>query len=288
MAEADANIEPAVALDADAVSTPRISRRRWRGLRGLILPVLLLAIWESLSRFGVVPVNLLPAPSLVLWTLWNLAAAGHLAVHIGITLERVALGFLAGAAAATLLGALTGYSARWREVLDPTLQSLRAIPSIAWVPLFVLWLGIFEASKIALIALGAFFPVYLELMSGIEHVDRKLVEVGRMYGMSGATLVRRVLLPATLPYYLVGLRGGLGLGWMFVIAAELMGASSGLGYLLVEGQETSRPAVIIASILLFAIFGKLTDLALERLGRRFLGWQDSFRAAQERQADAPR
>jgi sulfonate transport system permease protein len=129
---------------------------------------------------------------------------------------------------------------------------------------------------VTLIAVGVFFPVYLNLMTGIADVDRRLVEVGRIYRFSSLTLVRRILVPATLPAYITGLRSGLGLGWMFVVAAEMMGASEGLGFLLIDGQQTGRPAVIIASILLFAILGKLTDLALERLGRRALAWQDSF------------
>ena len=135
------------------------------------------------------------------------------------------------------------------------------MPSIAWVPLFILWLGIFEASKIALIAVGVFFPVYLNLMSGIQQVDRKLVEVGRIYGYTGFALVWRVLLPATLPFYVTGLRSGLGLGWMFVLAAEFMGASEGLGYLLIDGEQTGRPQIIIGSIMLFAVLGKSCDLA---------------------------
>ena len=179
-----------------------------------------------------------------------------------------------GRSVATALGALTGYSRLWRRLLDPMLQALRSIPSIAWVPLFILWLGIFEASKVTLIAVGAFFPVYLNLMTGITQVDRKLIEVGRAYGYRGVALVRRVLLPATLPAYVTGLRGGLGLGWMFVVAAEFMGASEGLGFLLIDGQMTGRPAVIIGSIILFAVLGKLTDLALASLGQRFLSWQD--------------
>src|SRR5690606_33622939 len=149
-----------------------------------------------------------------------------------------------------------------RELLDPLLQSLRSIPSIAWVPLFILWLGIYEASKITLIAVGVFFPVYLNLMSGIQGVDRKLVEVGRVYNFTGWRLVRKVLLPATLPSYVVGLRGGLGFGWMFVVAAEYMGASEGVGYLLLDGQQTGRAAIIIAAIILFAILGKGTDAIL--------------------------
>ena len=256
------------------------------GAVGLVLPALLLGLWEALSRFGVAPPNLLPAPSAVLRALRDLWYTGELWGHIEITLLRVLLGFLLGTAVATMLGALTGYSALWRRLLDPLLQALRSIPSIAWVPLFVLWLGIFEASKVTLIALGAFFPVYLSTMVGIQQVDRKLVEVARVHGYSGAALVRRVLLPATLPAYIVGLRGGLGLAWMFVIAAEFLGASEGLGFLLIDGQQTGRPANIIASILLFAVFGKLSDVVLAAISRPFVAWQDSFQSAEEKKAHA--
>lgn len=265
----------------------RIGRLLARGgALGLVLPALLLVLWEALSRFGAVPPNLLPAPSAVLRALRDLWLSGELWEHIEITLVRVALGFLLGTAVATFLGALTGYSPFWRRVLDPCLQALRSIPSMAWIPLFVLWLGIFEASKVTLIAVGAFFPVYLNTMAGIQQVDRKLVEVARIHGYCGAALVRRVLLPATLPAYVTGLRGGLGLAWMFVVAAEFMGASEGLGFLLIDGQQTGRPANIIAAILLFALFGKLSDLALAVLSRRFVSWQDSFQRAEEKKANA--
>ena len=147
--------------------------------------------------------------------------------HAAATLSRVAAGFGLGVVAGTLLGAIAGYSALARRLLDPTLQALRAIPSIAWVPLFILWLGIFEASKIALIAVGVFFPVYLGVMGAIMSVDRKIVEVGRAFRLSGPAMIRRILLPAVLPAYVVSLRAGLGLGWMFVVAAEFMGASEG-------------------------------------------------------------
>ncbi len=256
------------------------------GLLGFVFPVLLLLVWESLSRFGIVRASLLPPPSAVALTLRDLARSGELLGHIEVTLMRVAFGFAGGTLAATVLGALTGYSDLWRRLLDPLLQAIRSIPSIAWVPLFVLWLGIFEASKDTLIAVGVFFPVYLNLMAGIQQVDRKLVEVARVHGYRGVALVRYVLLPATLPTYITGLRGGLGLGWMFVIAAELMGASEGLGFLLIDGQQTGRPAIIIASILLFGCFGKLSDMALARIGQRFTGWQDSFKAAKEKEANA--
>ncbi len=256
------------------------------GLIGLVVPALVLALWEAVSRMGLVRPNLLPPPSAVAITLEKLAASGELLGHVEITLLRVLLGFALGTAAATVLGALTGYSPTWRRLLDPTIQGLRSIPSIAWVPLFILWLGIFEASKVTLIAIGVFFPVYLNLVAGIQQVDRKLVEVARVHGYGGVALVRRVLLPATLPSYVTGLRGGLGLGWMFVVAAEVMGASEGLGFLMMDGEMMGRPATIIAALLLFAVLGKGTDLLLALLGRRLTYWQDSFASEQEGKRDA--
>lgn len=261
-------------------------KRGLGGGLGLLLPLILLLAWEAIARAGLVRANLLPPPAAVAATLWGLAASGELAEHVAITLLRVLLGFAVGTAAATVLGALAGYSEAWRRLLDPTIQGLRNIPSIAWVPLFILWLGIFEASKITLIAIGVFFPVYLNLMAGIRQTDRKLVEVARVHGYRGLALVRRVLLPATCPAYVTGLRGGLGLGWMFVVAAEMMGASEGLGFLMVDGQQTGRPAAIVASLLLFAVLGKATDVVLSLVGRRATRWQDGFAAAQERETHA--
>ena len=244
---------------------------------GLILPVGLALGWEVLAALGIVSTRLLPPPSQILKTLGDLASRGVLLDHILVTLWRVWWGFLLGAAAGTALGAATGVWPLARRLLDPTIQALRSIPSIAWVPLFILWFGIFETPKVLLIAVGVFFPVYLTLAGAIASVDRKLVEVGRIYRFGTWDLVRRILLPAALPTYITGLRGGLGLGWMFVVAAEFMGASKGLGYLLVDGQMTGRPATILAAILLFAVLGKLTDMALASLGARLVRWQDGFR-----------
>lgn len=270
------------AAPTGAAAAAAVGRRGRRGLaalagaKGLIVPALLLAGWAALSWAGVFAPNLVPAPEAVLAEISALWASGELTSHIGVTLTRVLFGFLAGTLAATLLGAVTGYSRTARELLDPTLQALKAVPSLAWVPLFILWFGIFEASKVTLIAVGVFFPIYLNLVEGIQGVDRKLVEVAKLNRFSRLDLVRRVLLPATLPAYVVGLRAGLALGWMFVIAAELMGASEGLGYLMIDGQMTGRPAVIVASLILFAIAGKLTDAVLAGATRPFLAWQDGF------------
>jgi sulfonate transport system permease protein len=172
------------------------------------------------------------------------------------------------------VGALAGYFGLLYRLIDPALQGLRAVPSIAWVPLFILWFGIFEASKIILIAVGVFFPVYLGVMGAVLSVDRKIVEVGRAFRLSGFAMIRRILLPAVLPAYVLSLRAGLGLGWMFVLAAEFLGASSGLGFLLIDGQQLGKPAQIVAAILAFAILGKLSDWLIVLASAPFLRWED--------------
>jgi sulfonate transport system permease protein len=232
--------------------------------------------WEIGAMGGLISTRLIPAPTEIARTLAALASDGDLLGHSLATTFRVLFGFVLGATVATVLGAATGVSERFCAMFDPTLQALRNIPSIAWTPLFILWFGIFETSKVLMIALGVFFPVYLTFSGAIASVDRRLVEVGRIYGLGTTTLIRRILLPASLPTYLIGLRNGLGLGWMFVVAAEFLGASQGLGYLLVDGQQTGRPAVIISSIVMFALLGKVTDRLLAWAGARFTGWEDGF------------
>lgn len=269
-------IETTPAANASAGPSSRAARARLR-LAGLLVPVLLAVLWEVLVRAGIANGRLMPPPSVVGATLWQLAVSGELATHAAATLWRVLAGFGLGAAAGTLLGALTGALPIARGLLDPTLQALRSIPSIAWVPLFILWFGIFEASKIALIAVGVFFPVYLGVAAAILAIDRKIVEVGRVFRLGRAAMVRRVLLPAILPDWFTALRGGLGLGFMFVVAAEIMGASEGLGYLLVDGQQLGRPDTIIAAIIAFAVLGKLADGLLLAITRPFLAWQDTAR-----------
>ncbi len=216
----------------------------------------------------------MPPPSVIYRTFVELAAAGELQRHVLVTTQRVAFGFVIGVVTGTLVGAIAGYSALTRRLLDPTMQALRSIPSLAWVPLFVLWFGIFEGSKITLIAVGVFFPVYLGVMGAIMSVDRKLVEVGRVFRLSPAAMVRRILLPAVLPQYIIALRSGLGLGWMFVVAAELLGASEGLGYLLIDGQQLGKPAQIVAAIVAFAIIGKISDWFIVLASAPFLRWED--------------
>ncbi|HEX2215990.1 MAG TPA: ABC transporter permease [Xanthobacteraceae bacterium] len=263
--------------EIERTAGPRTNRGWTRFARpalGLLLPVGAALIWEAVVALGWSDGRLVPPPSVIFQTLWELAKTGELWRHTIATGLRVAAGFGLGVAAGTLVGAITGYSSLSRRLLDPSLQALRAIPSLAWVPLFILWLGIFEESKVTLIAVGVFFPVYLGVMAAIHSVDRKLVEVGRVFRLSDAAMVRRILLPAVLPSYVVALRSGLGLGWMFVVAAELLGASEGLGYLLVDGQQLGKPAQIVAAIVVFAIIGKTTDWLIAIAAAPFLRWED--------------
>ena len=265
---------------APATDAARAQASRWSRLTrpalGLLLPVACALAWEFIVWRGWSNGRLVPPPSKIFETILALARSGELWLHINATMTRVLLGFGFGVIAGTLLGAISGYWALARRLLDPTVQALRAIPSLAWVPLFILWLGIFETSKIALIAVGVFFPVYLGVMGAILSVDRKIVEVGRTFRLSGPAMIRRILLPAVLPAYVVALRVGLGLGWMFVVAAELIGASEGLGYLLLDGQQLGKPAQILAAIVIFAILGKATDWLIEIGFAPLLRWQDAF------------
>lgn len=267
---------PAEARTSAAPAGRRLGRgMSARLLLGVVLPLGLALVWEAVVASGFTSGRLMPRPSRVIAELVRLASTGALWEHSLITLSRVLGGFACGAVAGIALGVLTGTSRLLRDLLDPSFQALRSIPSIAWVPLFILWLGIFEASKVTLIAVGVFFPVYLGVSSALMSVDRRTAEVGRIFRLSRLATVRRILLPSILPATVVALRTGLGLGWMFVVAAEFMGASSGLGYLLVDGQQLGKPTQILAAILTFAVLGKATDAILASLAAPFLRWQDS-------------
>ena len=255
-------------------TTPERTRSPVRRWLGLIPPLLVLLLGELAVRQGWVSRNLLPAPSDVLRTLLELASQG-LATHVLASTMRVAAGFALGATLALITGAAVGLSRQTEALLDPSFQALRASPSLAWVPLLLLWLGIDEASKIVLIAIGAFFPVYMGVSSGFRDIDRKLMEVGHMYGLGPLALVRRVMFPAALPPVFTGLRNGLSLAWMFMVAAELIAATKGLGYLLTDGRETSRADIVLAAIVLLALVGKLSDSAMQHIEQRLLRWRDT-------------
>ena len=269
------------ALPASAQTTlpdkgqPTLWLRYRTPLKGLVVPAVIIVLLEIIVRIGWLPAYQMPAPSEIVLTLRDLAD-GALWKHISASLLRVLSGFLIGASLALVFAAWVGLSREAEAYLEPTFAGLRSIPSLAWVPLLLLWLGIGETSKIVLIAIGAFFPVYLNGVAAIRGIDRKLVEVGQMYGLSRYRLTRRILLPAALPGLFTGLRSGMSLSWMFLVAAELIAATKGLGYLLSDGRETSRPDIVLAAIIVLATLGKLSDGLLASLEKRFLAWRDTF------------
>ncbi len=254
-------------------ASPRLLRLPRRAL-ALLLPAILLILWETLSRFGVITPHLLPPPSALAETAYTLAIDGSLFTHIGVSSARVAAGFVIGASFGLLVGTLVALNRTSESLLDPSLQALRAVPSLAWVPLLLLWLGIDLAPKLTLIAIGTFFPMYLATVSSLRNVDRKLVEVGVQLGFSRVSLLQQIYFPASLPGIMTGLRSSLGLGWMFLVAAELIAATSGLGYLLTDGRETGRADLVLVAIIALALLGKASDALLVALERRVLRWRD--------------
>lgn len=259
-----------------AAPAPRRASPAWRrGAKGWLLPCLIVIVLEIVVRVGWIPAYQMPAPSDIALTLVELAQ-GALGKHVLASVGRVLAGFVIGASLALVFAAWVGLSREAEAYLEPTFAGLRAIPSLAWVPLLLLWLGIDETSKIVLIAIGAFFPVYVNGVAAIRNIDRKLVEVGQMYGFNARRLTLRILLPAAMPGLFTGLRSGLSMAWMFLVAAELIAATKGLGYLLSDGRETSRPDIVLAAILALAVLGKLSDGVLAAVERRCVSWRDTF------------
>ena len=247
-----------------------------RTLRRLIVPAGLLLLWQVVTVLGVFDRSQLPGPVDVVQAGWELQTTNQLLGHLAASISRVLWGFAAGGVLAIILGLAVGLSRNVEELLAPTIQALRAIPSLAWVPLLILWMGVDEGPKITLVAIGAFFPIYTNLHAGIRQIDRKLVEVGYAYGLRGLDLIRQIMLPASLPALLTGLRIGMAQGWLFLVAAELIAASRGLGFLLIDSQNTGRADIIVLSIVLLALLGKLMDWLLALLERRLLRWTDTF------------
>lgn len=241
--------------------------------KALTIPVLLLLFSEYLVRAGWIESYLLPAPS-SLWQTFTDLANGDLWQHIWASSFRVFIGFLIGSFLALFFAVLVGLNKQAEAFLEPSFSAIKSIPSLAWIPLLLLWLGIDEASKITLIAIGAFFPVYTNTVAAIKGVDRKLIEVAQVYRLKYWQLVQQIILPAASPGILTGLRNGLSLSWMFMIAAELIAATQGIGYLLSDGRETSRPDIVILAIILLAILGKLTDRVMQSLETWLLRWRD--------------
>jgi sulfonate transport system permease protein len=241
----------------------RATRLPWRRIAGAaILPILILVGWQLSTTMGVFTAYQLPPPGAVASAAVELFDRGLLGQYVAISTQRVLTGFAIGASLGLLIGALTGLSGAWDTLLGSTLGAIRAVPSLAWVPLFVLWLKIGEESKITLIALGAFFPVFTTVSAALRHVDRQLVEAARAFGLHGIRLFTSVQLPAALPAVIAGLRLALAQSWMFLVAAELIASSMGLGFLLIDSQNNGRVDRILLAIVALGVLGKTTDAIL--------------------------
>lgn len=238
------------------------ARRGGRWTLGLVVPLALLGLWQLVTSAGVFSPVQLPPPVDVVLAGRELWQRGELLGHLHISTQRVLLGFGIGAAVGLLLGSLVGLSRLADTMVGPTIGALRAVPSLAWVPLLILWMQIGEDSKLTLIAIGAVFPVFTTVALALRHVDWQLVEAARAFGYSGVRLLRTVQLPAVVPAVFSGLRLALAQAWLFLVAAELIASSKGLGFLLIDSQNNGRTDRLLLAIVLLAVLGKTSDALL--------------------------
>jgi sulfonate transport system permease protein len=246
---------------------------------GWLLPALIVLAWEFAARTGLISPNVMAAPSAVAEAFWRLLLSGELVRNIGVSTARALSGFVIGGSIGLIFGLANGLSGLSRNLTDTTLQMVRNIPHLALIPLVILWFGIDEEAKLFLVALGVFFPIYVNTLLGIQSVDPQLVEMGRVYGMSRTTLFFRVILPGALPAIFVGLRYALGIMWLTLIVAETIAASSGLGYMAMQAREFLLIDVVVLSILIYALLGKLADSFARLLERLTLQWHPAFQTA---------
>ena len=240
------------------------------------MPALVIAVWQVLSSIGFIPARILPAPSDVVLAGWKLVQSGELARNIWVSFWRASVGFAIGGGIGFVFGLANGVSRLSEQVTDTTLQMVRNVPHLALIPLVILWFGIDEQAKIFLVALGVFFPVYINTLHGIRTVDPQLVEMARTYGMSNFELFWRVILPSALPAIFVGVRFALGIMWLTLIVAETIAASSGIGYMAMQAREFLLVDIVVFSILIYALLGKLADSTARLLERLTLSWHPAF------------
>jgi sulfonate transport system permease protein len=262
----------------DAVAPAGPSKSTWVRSRGhhyllpLVLPLVLLVIWELLSRKGLIRPTILPAPSTIWETGRELLVSGELLRHLAVSLWRVTKGFALGAGFGLVGGLVIGLNPKAERAVSLITGLLRPIPIIAWVPVLILWMGIDEASKMTVIAIGSFWPVLLNVIHGIRNTDRRILEVATVFQKSRSTLLVKVILPAALPSIFTGLRIGIGIAWMSVVGAELIAASSGVGYLIMYARELSQADVMLVGVVSIGVTGLVIDYLIRKLERRLLRW----------------
>ena len=264
--------------DADARRSRPFSVRRIkpRAAVGWILPVAMLVLWQVGASTGLLSSTILPNPLDIGRAAYRLSASGELLANMETSTARALAGLVVGGGIGLAFGVANGLS-RWSDTMtDTTLQMVRNIPHLALIPLVIVWFGIDEGAKLFLVALGVFFPIYLNTLHGIRGVDPRLVEMGRSYGMGRAKLFRRIIWPGALPSVFVGLRYALGITWLTLIVAETIAAQSGIGYMAMQAREFMQTDVIVLAILIYAVLGKAADTIVRLLERRFLSWNQSY------------
>jgi sulfonate transport system permease protein len=258
------------------MSKANVKAQRWNGLTQWIVPLAIVAAWQAAASIGLLSTRILPAPSDVILAAWRLLLSGELVRNMWVSFARAMVGLAIGGGIGFAFGLANGLSGRCEKVFDSTLQMVRNVPHLALIPLVILWFGIDETAKIFLVALGVFFPIYINTQHGIRTVDPQLVEMGRTYGMTASELFWRVILPGSLPSIFVGLRYGLGIMWLTLIVAETIAASSGIGYMAMQAREFLLVDVVVLSIVIYALLGKAADSAARVLERLCLAWHPAF------------
>jgi sulfonate transport system permease protein len=244
-----------------------------------VAPLALLVCWEVLARVGYIEPQVLPAPSKVVITAFKLSYSGTLLSDLLVSLVRAAIGFLIGGSVGFALGTLVGFSRLAEAIIDRSVQMVRAIPFLALLPLVIVWFGVGEGQKIFLVALGVGFPIYINTTLGIRQVDPKLVELGRVQGLTTRELIWRIILPGAMPSILTGVRFSLATAWLALVVAETIGAQAGLGFLAMDAREFLRTDVIVLTVVIYALIGVGADVIARKLERTFLSWHPNFGAA---------
>ncbi|AZJ21010.1 MULTISPECIES: ABC transporter permease [Bacillus] len=246
-------------------------------VRAITIPIIVLIIWQLAGVFDLVSKTVLPTPLDILLAFQELIKTGELFGHLSISVFRAAAGFFIGGSLGIILGTIVGFSTRSEQYLDPSVQMLRTVPHLAVAPLFVLWFGFGETSKVLLIADGAFFPLYVNAFLGIRGVDSKLFDVARVLEFSKRKLITKLILPAALPNLLLGARLSLGVAWVSLVVAELMGSTEGIGYMIMDARQFSNTDIVFVGIIIFAFVGKFSDSLVRLLEVKFLRWRDNFK-----------
>ncbi len=246
-------------------------------VRAITIPVIILIIWQLAGVFGLVSKTVLPTPLDIFLAFQELIKTGELFGHLSISVFRAAAGFFIGGGLGIILGTIVGFSTRSEQYLDPSVQMLRTVPHLAVAPLFVLWFGFGETSKVLLIADGAFFPLYVNAFLGIRGVDSKLFDVARVLEFSKRKLITKLILPSALPNLLLGARLSLGVAWVSLVVAELMGSTEGIGYMIMDARQFSNTDIVFVGIIIFAFVGKFSDSLVLLLEAKFLRWRDNFK-----------